>query len=181
MKNIFARQQKYKIEKLICEDQLISLEEYNKIYENKFIGKEFQCKDKIKSDNTTASKKRNVDLMFHIVENNPILHTHYCMSQRKIVIPLKSHSTEIKHLLKLYENMHSNYKQNIHNIQNIIHDIVNQDSKKNYVLRNLSNNDLTQIIQLTKKELIIFYTQSIIDYQVLLDYAQTLEHIALSK
>jgi hypothetical protein len=171
LKHVFARRQKYLIEKHVCDDQLVSVEEYNKIYKNKF-SNPFKCQK--------GGNEKKVDLMFEIVENNPILHSHYCMSQRKVVVPLKTKTPEVHHLEKLYADMKTNYQTNIANIISVVNRIADKKGET-YVLKNLSSEDLNSIIADTKKTLIVFYVQSIVDYQNVLDHAKGLEHILLSK
>jgi hypothetical protein len=169
LKLIFARKPRHKFMDILCHDALIGIEEYNEIYKNKF-EKPLTC-DGNKSTTEKKKRVRNVDLMFEIVADNPILHSKYCFSRKKLMITLDKTVSTIKELLKLYETMKSNYIKNIEDVVGILNKIVEYKTDK-FILKNISTEDLQEIITETKKTIIKFYVQSVIDFQVLLDYAK---------
>lgn len=169
LKLIFARKPRHKFMDILCHDALIDINEYNEIYKNKF-DKPLTCGGE---QNKQGKRGRNVDLMFEIAAENPIMHSKYCFSRKKLVISLDKSVSAIKELLKLYENMKNNYIKNVENIVGILKDIV-EFKTDHFVLKNISSEDLQDIITDVKKTIIKFYVQSILDFQVLLDTAKTI-------
>jgi hypothetical protein len=174
MKVIFARKSRNKVADSICHDALVSLDVYKKVYAEKFpkgLGCEATIKPLIKS-------ARSVDLMFEIAENNPIMHTQYCMAHKKIVVSLTNKDKETKKVVALYDAMHANYKSNIDKVMRITDKIVDKHGDK-YKLKNISNQQLEEIIKEVKQVVILFFVQSIVDFQVLLDHAKTISPIKI--
>lgn len=171
MKSVFARKQRYRIEEIVCNDSLVHIDEYNKIFANKFPGKPFTC-----ANARTFKRANTVDLMFAVAENNPILHSKHCYAQKQLVIPLNQKASGIKYLSELYKDMHRHYEQNITEVLRVIGRLVSQAPETGeYKLRDVSSSELEDVIRDLKKVIIAFYVQSIVDFQVLLDFALTLE------
>lgn len=174
MKSVFARKQRYRVEEIVCNDSLVPIEDYNKIYANKYPNKPFVCDNARKFKRTNAGGA--VDLMFAVAENNPILHSKHCYAQKQLVIPLDTKANGIKYLIELYKDMHRHYELNITEVLRVIGRLVVLNPETgNYKLRDISSPELEDVIRDLKKVIITFYVQSIVDFQVLLDFALTLD------
>lgn len=134
-----------------------------------------------KGSNASSSKggSRRIDLAVHIERDNPIFHSKLCMSSNQIMVKLNT--TEGKKLMSLYNTMQDNYKNSIKAVQSIIDSLVYKDGNNEYTLRDITKDQLHKIIEETKTNIKIFYMQSIIDYQNLLDYAKTVPDSNLRK
>jgi hypothetical protein len=173
-KAVFARQPRHKVIDAICQDSLVPLDAYEKLYEDRFK----KSDKKIKCDPDVHKKQKNtIDLMFQVVADNPILHTHYCYSQKKLIIPLNSSDKGVREVVKIYEDMHKNYVKNVDDILKILYKIVERESNDKYKLKNISSENLQAIIKEVKQNIVLFYIQSIVDYQVLLDAAKTIPNL----
>lgn len=181
MKAIFARRTGKKLDDALCNDPLVPVEVYKKAYAHK-LPKGLTCD---KQMTPLMKKPKSVDLLFEVVENNPILHSHYCGSQKKVLISLKSKTKDNEKVMELYNAMHKNYKDNIAKVMSIMQMLVSKhrgdDGTDAYKLKDLSNDDLAEIIKKVKQTIILFYVQSIIDFQVLLDFAKTISSIRVEK
>jgi hypothetical protein len=175
-KAIFARQPRHKVIDAICQDSLVPLDAYEKLYSKKFekTDKKLTCNAE---RHNVKKERKTVDLMFEVVADNPILHTQFCFSHKKLVIPLKSNDKETRKVEELYKDMHKNYVNNVDNILKILYKIVDRESEDKYVLKNISSDDLEIIIKEVKQNIVLFYMQSIVDYQVLLDGAKSIPNI----
>lgn len=177
LKGIFSRTQRYKVENIVCNDNIIDLNTYNDIYLDKYEGKKFVCDKKNKGD---LLKPKSVDLMFEVSNDNPVLHSQYCGSKRKVIIALKGREKSKKKVIELYKKMRTNYTTNINAVLEILNKILRKTGDK-YVLKDIDNDSLLAIIEQTKKTIIRFYVQSIVDFQSLLDFAKTIPSLNLEK
>jgi hypothetical protein len=169
---IFARKPRHKIVDAICHDALVPLDEYEAIYADRLKGK-IHCKE------GTPSRKQgdtHLDLMFEVSMDNPILHTHFCFSHKKLIVPIKGSDENTKQVYMLYRKMHQNYTQNVDNVVNILYKIIDKKGKQ-FTLKNISSQELHDIITEVKRNIIKFYVQSIVDFQNLLDVAKTIPNI----
>jgi hypothetical protein len=178
-KAIFGRRSRQKIVDGICSDSLVPLDDYERVYKYRFRkeGYRLSCKH-LENDDKSEEKKhkyrKDIDLMFPISENNPILHTHYCMSHKKYIITANKSVSQISEVFSLYRKMHENYKKNIDDVIAILLKLVEKEGSDNYKLKNISNEELQEIIKETKQKIVLFYIQSIVDYQIILDIANTI-------
>lgn len=182
-KSVFARKPRHKIVDAICSDSLVPLDMYEKMYAERFgkTDKKIKCKPQteIKEDGTVNKKKerKTVDLMFEIVADNPVLHTNYCMSHKKYIIPLDNSNNDATHVLKVYNDMHKHYTENVDGVLSILYKIIEKESESKYKLKNISSDELQEIVNEVKQKIVIFYIQSIVDYQELLDVAKEIPNI----
>ena len=175
LKNIFSRKPRHKLIDSICHDALVPLDKYNKIYSQKF-------KNTIVCDKKSSRipRQKNVDLMFEVVADNPILHTRYCFSKKRLIIPIDKSDSHVRHLLKLHDTMNTNYMNNVESVLAVLQMLVEKNKNGEFSLKNISNEELQSIVKDVKRTVIIFYIQSIVDYHVLLDYAKSIPNIKMS-
>ena len=167
LKAVFARKQRYRIEDMVCNDTLVTLDDYNYIYANKF-KKDFDC-----SNAHRYRRQHTVDLMFEIGPNNPILHSQYCYSKKDLFIPLLNakNNPHVNAIVEIYKGMRKHYIDNVGLILELLGKLVTKDSTNTYKLKDISSTQLEEIVTELKRIIIMFYVQSIVDFQVLLDYA----------
>lgn len=180
-KAIFSRKPRNKIIEHVCQDSLVPLEIYDSIYSKKFKGEAIKCNNDQQSKVTNSKHSRkNVDLLFEIVADNPILHSNYCMSNKKLIIPLNRSNPDVRTLMELFYTMNNNYQKNIEKVVEILNLLIEVKGDK-YDLRNISSDELLNIVKKVKKEVIVFYIQSIVDFHVLLDHAKKIPSVKTNK
>lgn len=179
-KSVIARKPQHKIFEAVCHDALIPLNVYESIFAEK-LNRKIVCHktDEIASTNSRR-RKRPLDLMFEVAEDNPIFHTNYCMSRKKLVIPLNGSTPKIKELKHLHTRMQTNYEKNVQNVVEIFDNVL--DIKGDvYELKNISSHDLQGIIKELKSKIVVFYIQSLVDFHLLLDVAKDVDSVKVNQ
>lgn len=152
MKSVLSRKSQQTLRKNFC--SVGKIPEVDAMFQRKY--------------NTSLKCQQGGALDVHIASNNPIFNKSWCFAQGFITIPLAEKEGKI--LADMFKDMQGRYRQNVAAIQNILTtDLL--DSKMN--LRNISKVELDQIIEKTKEKIKVFFLQSIMDYQHLLDRAKT--------
>lgn len=123
---------------------------------------------------TPKSKK---SLLLGISENNAVFSNNMCYSIKKIIV--KTNKNQGKQVFNDYLKMKENYVRNISSIDRILNRLIVKN-KDEYTLRHLTSNDLNIIIDDTKKIVELFYIQSILDFQIILDRAQKIPNLNLT-
>jgi virulence-associated protein VapD len=175
LKQLFARKPRHKVVDAICHDALVSIETYNEIYKTKY-DTPITCGQ---NDKKIPKKPRNLDLMFEIVADNPIMHSKYCFSRRKLIFLMDKKTPQVKKVVELYDRFHENYNKNVDGIIQVLNKIVEKNKQGSFTLKNITSEELQAIIKEVKQTVIIFYVQSIVDYQVLLDAAKDIPDVKL--
>lgn len=170
LKAVFARKQKYRVEEMVCNDTLVTLEEYNMMYQKRF-NKPFTC-----ANTHEFKREHSVDLMFEIAENNPIMHSKHCYSRKNILIPLTNHAKDpdVKMLVDLYADIRKHYFENIDMVLAILGRFLVKEGST-YKLKDIDSAALEAVVHELKRVVVMFYVQSIVDYQAMLDFALTLD------
>lgn len=177
-KAVLERKPQHKIVQAVCTDVLIPLHLYERIYSTK-LNKKLVCEPSVAST-SRSKRKASVDLLFDVAENNPILHTSFCLSPKKLVISLDRPDPEIKTIIALKDKMYDNYVENINNISDLLTRIV-ESKNGGYELRNVSNHELHILVKDVKQIVIAFYLQSLVDFHLLLDSAKQIPSLRLDK
>jgi hypothetical protein len=135
----------------------------------------------VSSSSSTSSKggSRRIDLTVFIEKDNPIFHSKLCLSSNQLMVQLDT--SEGKKLHAMYKDMQASYNKSIKEIHTIIDKLVYKNGNDEYVLKDITKDVLHDIIEETKTKIKIFYLQSIIDYQNLLDFAKTMPDATLRK
>lgn len=178
MKSLLARNSKEKFASIVCqhisnktlkESDITYLEGlYMKKYGNKLV-----CKQKTAIKSTPLSKHAvNIDIFVN--KENPILAKEYCFAPRKIII--KTSSSEGKKVLAMYNQIKKNYEENIANIVAVLNKFISTNNGS-YTLRDIDKISLDAIIEEVKIKVKVFYIQSIVDFQMLLDQAKLIPNI----
>jgi hypothetical protein len=171
LKRVFARKPRHQILDIVCQGAVLKHDDYEKIYKRRFDDKGTLCKSSVPNKRVV---RKNIDMMFEIAEMNPILHSKYCFSRRKISIPITNKKDpHVKKLLLLYGEMKTHYMDNVDEVIGILNKIVEPQGDK-MILKQIHTQELFDLVQSVKKTVAKFYLQSIVDYQVLLDYAKNI-------
>ncbi len=184
MKSILARNSKQKFASVVChhlsnktlkfEDVKYLEELYMRKYGNKLVCRQGQ--DKAMSPPKTLSKfSINIDIFVN--KENPILAKEFCFAPRKITI--KTSTTEGKKIQSMYNQMKRNYEDNITNIYSLLNKFITPQNDT-FILKDIDRVTLDGIIEEVKSKVKIFYIQSIVDYQMLLDQAKLVPNIESS-
>lgn len=106
------------------------------------------------------------NLYLYIEKDNPVFSQGYCRAPD--FKKFKTTTPEGKRIVSLYNAMKDNYKKNIAEIERTLSMIV-ETTRAGCFLKDITKEELDRIIQLVKTRVQVFYVQSIIDYQNLLD------------
>lgn len=171
LKAVFARKQKYRVEEMVCNDTLITLDEYNNLYKRRY-NKQFTC-----SNVHEFKREHSIDLMFEVAANNPVMHSKHCFSRKQVMIPMTNAMKDenVRELVALYKEMRQNYIKNVDLVLAILGRLIVKDDQQ-FKLKDIDTAELEAVIHEVKRVVIMFYVQSIVDFQTLLDYALTLEN-----
>lgn len=171
LKAVFARKQKYRVEEMVCNDTLVTLDEYNDLYRRRY-NKHFTC-----SNVHEFKREHSVDLMFEVAANNPVMHSKHCYSRKQVLIPLTNAARDenIKGLVDLYKEMRQHYIRNVDQVLAILGRLIVKDEQQ-YKLKDIDTAELEAVVHEVKRVVIMFYVQSIVDFQTLLDYALSLQN-----
>jgi hypothetical protein len=127
-------------------------------------------------DENVSVKRPNLHMK--VEKENPIFLKEFCYSVKEIVIMMNKSSN--KEVVEAFKQMQNNYKSNLKSIESLINRLVVKTGQ-NYELRDITKYELDEIIHDVKSTVKIFYIQSIMDYQRLLDIAKTIQNIEVNK
>lgn len=187
MRIIFSRKQKKGFNNHICQlvknKQLTAeeIEEIEELYTNRF-GSKLVCTESpaprsngFESPIVSASAKLP-NLYIEISENNPIFSNRMCLAGGQRVVKLNT--PEGRKVHESYKKMKANYNKNIKNIHDILNKLIYKQGEE-YMLKDIKNNELEEVIKSVKTQVKIFYMQSILDYQTIFDISTDLPNISI--
>lgn len=200
MRLILSRKNKTIARKRICSmingNELNSdlMSEIEKLYEQRY-GNKLVCtpadksggsamdgnedieKEDEQKDINGGSKGKKPNLFVFVEKDNPILSSKLCMSTNQLII--KTNTKEGKKVLEMYNEMKRRYSNSLENIKKILDKLIQKNGNNEYELKDITKNDLDMIVEQTKTHMKVFFMQSIIDFQNILDYAKTIPNISL--
>lgn len=155
------------------------------LYQKRY-GTKLECplnNEKIDKNNEALVINENVsikrpNLHMKVEKDNPIFLKEFCYSVKEIVIMMNKSSN--KKVVEAFKQMQSNYKVNLKSIESLINRLVVKKGQV-YELRDITKYELDNVIYDVKSTVKIFYIQSIMDYQHLLDIAKTIQNIEVNK
>jgi hypothetical protein len=115
--------------------------------------------------------------MIEVAENNTVMHSKHCFSRKQVMIPMTNAMKDenVRELVALYKEMRQNYIKNVDLVLAILGRLIVKDDQQ-FKLKDIDTAELEAVIHEVKRVVIMFYVQSIVDFQTLLDYALTLEN-----
>ncbi len=164
-----------KLEDSICKmNTQYKTNDFSKLYKTKK-GLSLDCSTKKHFNNTSE-----LDFFISVSKNNPILASNKCLDKKKVIINMKDKkiSKQSKELYKLYSIFQSNYKTNINNVFTNLYDVIDI---KNFIIKDISNQDLNKSLGNLKQHLIKFYMNSLMDYKNLLMHAKKIGSVNINK
>ena len=125
------------------------------------------------SIDTRRDSSTKVNLKVEISKNNPFISQDMCPSY----ISYEYHPASVdittkegKVIFNMYKKMKKRYEDNLKAFEETMSFLV-EKNKTGYVLRDITKNELDKIIDDVKSRVKLFYIQSIVDFQMLLDEA----------
>lgn len=122
------------------------------------------------SSHSPKSTKSSVSLNVHVAKNNPLLAADLCYSPKKIIVKLNTKEGKI--LENVYKSFITHYEKNVKNILSCVQKLVTSDSVPD--IRPVTSSELENIKNDVCRYIKVFFIQSVIDYQRILDTAKTL-------
>lgn len=186
LKNILLRKDKTALTELLsCGDDLIDAKTMRQRVLN---GANSKCNTDLQTAASSAADTEIHDTCMQIVEMNPIFDPDMCPSSDRnqfVVDKGAISNAELTKLNKLYKKMIDDYKKCLLEVQSVINKIIVSSNniilqKSSYVLNDLSTDDLNEIEKEAKKNIAIFFYTSLFNYQALLDFVKTLNHVNTS-
>lgn len=158
---------KRKLQRLICNDVLINVDEHSSLHKYKFDKCTYNTNKRQQSGGTTPSvleNNLNSDIFIKVKEQNPIFNWNLCGFRKTYI------AKNLKQLDSLIVQMKKNYKNNFNDIIKILYDLVYFDTGKNqYVLKNVRYDAIQNIEYELKRCIITFFMQSLSDYKNILN------------
>ncbi len=160
LKQLFGKYNKRQIAQSICEDTIVSNDQYKQIYENIQI----QC-------GGGDSTKKVQNLFFKVAENKPILAYDLCFDKQKMTT---TYSRKTRDLFNKFKQDYMLNLDEIHDVMNML--LVFDNQTQTYKLRELTNEKLKSIQQKVKKVIILLYVQSMVNYMKIFDHLKKLQN-----
>lgn len=118
-------------------------------------------------------KAKDKDLFFYVSKDKPILSYDLCYDKHKMMMPTDK---KIKALFNKFKN---DYVNNLQNLITVINKLVYFCKKsKTYKLNHLSHDQLSAVEIETKKVIIVFFIQSIVNYYKIFNYIKRSKHLS---
>lgn len=152
MRGVLGREGKKQMAKRFCMKK-----ELRYLYKERF-GDNLTC------ELAASSTTKAVDTHFFVEKYNPIFSGYFCGSP--ISINVKLASAEGRKIKSLYDVLKKHYETNLVAVHALLLEIVEDDH-----LRDLSKTQLDTIISKIKETVQLFYIQTLVDYQNLIDAA----------
>ena len=175
LKAMMKRSTKYHAEQALCDykKKNKNSRDIEKIFYDKY-GESPNCRKNESIPSSPSSKTKKISLSLEVAKDNPVFSKNLCYARKKLILKISKHN----HVLKLYENLKSNYEKNVREIEHFLHKLVEKKDSK-YVLKDITKPILDEIIEGVKSTVKVFYLQSISDFQNLLDAAKKVDNIGL--
>lgn len=123
-----------------------------------------------------STKRPNLHIK--IEKDNPVFLKDFCYNVREIVI--MTNKPNNKPIVDAFKTMQKNYQQNIKAIEALMDRLVAKKGNT-YELKDITKYELDDIVNEVKSCVKVFYIQSIMDYQRLLDIAKNIQTIEVNK
>jgi hypothetical protein len=130
----------------------------------------------VKAEGENATKRPNLHIK--IEKDNPVFLKDFCYNVREIVIMTDKPNN--KPIVDAFKKMQKNYQQNIKAIEELMNRLVMKKGSV-YELKDITKYELDDVVNEVKSCVKLFYIQSIMDYQRLLDIAKNIQTIEVNK
>ena len=121
------------------------------------------------------------EYLVNIAKDNPVFLKEYCYDVKQIIIKLGTSTS--KCVENAVNTMKNNYEKNIGCMEKLLYSLVSVKTKqaKQYELKDITKTELDDIAIKVKSTICMFYIQSLLDYQNLLDIAKSNHSIQLNE
>jgi hypothetical protein len=148
------------------------------LFKNKY-GTPLVCTDAVAEQPAQPlSIERKVSLYMRIEKDNPVFLKEYCFNTKKALVKIDTPTGKI--IVNAFKTMQKNYKNNVKNVENLLNRLVAR-SGDTYELKDITKQELDSIVNEVKSTIKVFFIQSIMDYQHLLDLAKNNQTIQINK
>lgn len=144
---------KRRFQKHVCKDIIVSKEDHEKIHRSKF-----DCQ------RGGGENIYDTDIYIKVKKENPVFNWNLCAYPKRYIA---KHNTQLRNAITLMRN---HYKSNFSQMLEVLDKLIFFDiSKQEYRLRHVSSVDLDTIEIELKRNVIVFFMQSLSDYKNILD------------
>jgi hypothetical protein len=189
LKAILSRGPRGEVRKTVCgmlaqkKLNVTLVRQVEQAFKDKY-GSELQCANtpvaSAQDQQLQAMVNRKLPNLFVRVErNNPVFLKDYCYNVNDVIV--KTDSANNKIVMATFKKMQQNYKTNISNISGLMDKLVVKTGSGQYELRDIGKTELDVIVEDVKSTIKLFYIQSILDFQNLLDIAKNNQNIEVNK
>lgn len=153
--------------------------------------KRFQTKLECPADSSSKSQQgetmtvkegdvslKRPNLHMKVEKDNPVFLKDFCYNVKEIVVMMNRSNN--KEVVEAFKSMQNNYKNNIKSIESLMNRLVTKKGST-FELRDITKYELDDVINEVKSTVKLFYIQSIMDYQHLLDIAKNIQSIEVTK
>lgn len=161
LRHVLARKSAGVLRNDFCDMGAKKLQELEDLFTEK-------TKDKLVCAPTAQSGGARLNMS--IAHDSPIFEQSWCQSPGTITVPLAEEDGQ--RALKLYKRMRSRFNKNIKDIEAILETMVERNGTK-WTLKDITKEDLDTIIENVKTKVKVFYLQSLVDFQNVLDQVKS--------
>lgn len=176
MKRVFARAPKREVGDRLCEISRQTSREHVRHLEAMYLrryGEKLVCR----KERETSEKPTN--LFMFVEKDNPVLSRDYCHERHKLVFETKS--TGGRKMLQMYKDMEARHSAHLAGIQNLLQSFVIPEKNGTFTLKDITQQELHQIISRVKEEIKTYYIETLLDFQKLLDVGKNTPNINIMK
>jgi hypothetical protein len=130
----------------------------------------------VSNSNSRAAKLPNLSM--RVESNNPVFMKDYCYNVNEVIV--KVDGSQSKPIMNAFKLMQQNYKANVAGIERLMDKLV-INSRNGYELRDIGKPELDVVVDDVKTTIKLFYMQSIMDFQNLLDIAKNNQSIQVNR
>ena len=171
LKHILLRKNKGTLRVDFCDIGAKKIVELEEVYLSRYgrEDKELVCASPSQVNKQTGGSSA---LRLQVVGNNPVFEKDWCMGgPSTITIPMAE--PDGKEAARLYKGIRAKATRNIKAVEAILERLVEPSGTNKWTLRDITKEELDSIIADLKTKVKVFYFQSIMDFQDLLDKVKT--------
>jgi hypothetical protein len=162
LRHLFARKSRAITKNDFCE--IGQIREIEDMYQRRFQEK-LTCSPLGKSGGGSGGLTTTIE------KDNLIFDNNWCYAMGHVTLPLMEKDGMMA--LKLYKEMKARYNDNVKDIHILLLNFVEKKASDKWVLKDMTKDQLDKSILMVKEKVKIFYLQSILDFQDLLDRVKT--------
>jgi hypothetical protein len=189
LKAILSRSPRGEVRKTVCgmlaqkKLDVTLVRQVEQTFKDKY-GSELQCAitapSSLKELQLQPTVNRKLpNLIMHVEKNNPVFLKDYCYNVNDVIVKVDDANSKV--VISSFKKMQQNYKINTSNIEKLMNKLVVKSGSGQYELRDIGKPELDMIVEDVKSTVKLFYIQSILDFQNLLDIAKNNQNIEVNR